>query len=81
MKIERHGTHAAFLDFGITIKDDKLIYKIDDKRNKVPFFIVKREYRSSSVPSSRIYGSFYSKILSICRIKFKNVPEISYGFN
>ena len=41
LKIENSGTHAAFLNLDITVKDGVFIYKLFDKRDAFPFFIVR----------------------------------------
>ena len=52
LKIEYQGSHATFLDLDITLKDGIFIYKIFDKRDKFPFFIVRMPHLSSNIPSS-----------------------------
>ena len=41
IKLEHQGKHATFLDLGITIKYNIFVYKLFDKRDKFPFFIVR----------------------------------------
>ena len=67
LKIEHQGTHATFLDLDITIKDNIFIYKLFDKRDAFPFFIVRMPHLSSNIPSSIFYGSFFSELLRIAR--------------
>ena len=38
------GTHATFLNLDITVKDGVSIYKLFDKRDVFPFFIVRMPY-------------------------------------
>ena len=40
LKCEHEGTHATFLQLDITIRDGIAIYKLFDKRDNFPFFIV-----------------------------------------
>ena len=39
-KVGHQGKHASFLDFDIKIKDSVFLYKLFEKRDKFPFFIV-----------------------------------------
>ena len=52
---------------GKTIKDNEFVYKLFDKRDKFPFFIVRMPYLSSNIPSSLFYGSIFSDFLRIVR--------------
>ena len=67
LKIEYNGDHATFLDLDITIKDKIFIFKLFDKRDKFPFFIVRMPHLSSNIPSSVFYGSVFSEFLRIAR--------------
>ena len=40
LKCEHTGNHATFLELDITIKDGVLIYKLFDKRDAFPLYIV-----------------------------------------
>ena len=62
LKVEHQGTHATFLDLDITIKDNIFVYKLFDKRDKFPFFIVRMPHLSSNMPSSTFYSSFCSEL-------------------
>ena len=44
LKLEHQGKHATFLDLNITIEDNIFAYKLFDKRDKFPFFIVRMHY-------------------------------------
>ena len=59
--MEHQVTYATFLDLDITIKDNIVIYKLFDKKDKFLFFIVRLPHVFTNVPSSTFYGSFYSK--------------------
>ena len=48
LKVEHHGNHATFLDFDITIKSNIFVYKLFDKRDKFPFFIVRMPHLQPS---------------------------------
>ena len=67
LKLEHHGTSATFLDLHIQIVDGKFIYKLFDKRDKFPFFIVRMPQLSSNIPSTIFYGSVMSEFLRIAR--------------
>ena len=67
LKVEHHGTHATFLDLDITLKDGIFIYKLFDKRDAFPFFIVRMPNKSSNIPSTTFYGAIMSEFLRIAR--------------
>jgi len=80
LKIEHHGNHATFLDLDITIKDGCFIYKLFDKRDTFPFFIVRMPHIDSNIPSTIFYGAIFSEILRItrCTLLFEDlVPKLS----
>ena len=43
------------------------MYKLFDKRDAFPFFIVRMPYISSNIPSFIFYGTFKSEVLRIAR--------------
>ena len=51
LKYEHNGNHATFLDLDIKISGDKFIYKLYDKRDEFPFFVVRMPDRRSNIPS------------------------------
>ena len=67
MKIEHRGEHATFLDLDITIENKIFVYKLFDKRDEFPFFIVRMPDLSSDIPSYVFYGSLLSEFLRIAR--------------
>ena len=67
LKVEHHGNHATFLDLDITIVDNIFVYKLFDKRDKFPFFIVRMPQMCSNIPSSVFYGATFSEFLRIAR--------------
>ena len=67
LKIEHQGTHATFLDLDITIINKTFVYKLFDKRDAFPFFIVRMPHLCSNIPSSIFYGSVFSEFLRIAR--------------
>ena len=67
LKCEHSGTHATFLDLEITIVDGIFVFKLFDKRNEFPFFIVRMPDLSGNIPSHVFYGSVMSEFLRIAR--------------
>ena len=49
LKLEHQGEHATFLDLDTTIEDSIFAYKLSDKRDKFPFFIVCMSYFASNI--------------------------------
>ena len=71
LKVEHHGEHATFLDLDIRIEDNIFVYKLFDKRDAFPFFIVRMPYLSSNIPSIIFYSSIFSEFLRIARCTLK----------
>ena len=67
LKCEHEGKHATFLEIDITVQDDLFVYKLFDKRDNFPFFIVRMPDLSGNIPSHVFYGSVMSEILRIAR--------------
>ena len=67
LKCEHRGNHATFLDLEINISDGIFTYKLFDKRNNFPFFIVRMPDLSGNIPSHVFYGSVMSEFLRISR--------------
>ena len=67
LKIEHQGDHATFLDLDIKVEDGVFVYKLFDKRDTFPFFIVRMPHFSSNIPSSIFYASAFSEFLRIAR--------------
>ena len=67
LKCEHHGIHATFLDLDIKISDGVFVYKLYDKRDDFPFFVVRMPDRSSNIPSYIFYGTIMSEIIRIAR--------------
>ena len=45
LKVEHSGTHATFLNLDIPVKDGMFIYKLFDKRDAFPLFIIYMPYK------------------------------------
>ena len=67
LKCEHQGSHATILDLVVTIVDGLFIYKLFDKRDNFPFFIVRMPDLSGNIPSHVFYGSVMSEFLRIAR--------------
>ena len=67
VKCEHSGIHATFLDLDVTISDGIYIYKLFDKRDNFPFFIVRMPDLSGNIPRHVFYGSVMSEFLRIAR--------------
>ena len=67
LKCEHQGTHATFLDLDINVSNGIFIYKLFDKRDDFPFFIVRMPDLSGNIPSHVFYGSVMSEFLRISR--------------
>ena len=67
LKIEHSGTHATFLNLDITIHDGKFVYKLYDKRDAFPFYIVRMPHMQSNIPKSIFYSSLVGEFLRIAR--------------
>ena len=63
--------YAIIFGLDITIKDNILVYKLFDKKDKFPFFIVHIPYLSINIPSSIFDGSLISEFLEIARCKLR----------
>ena len=67
LKCEHHGIHATFMDLEVNARDGIFIYKLFDKRNNFPFFIVRMPDLNGNIPSHVFYGSVMSEFLRIAR--------------
>ena len=67
LKCEHQGTQATFLDLYIYILDGIFVYRLFDKRDGFPFFIVRMPDLSGNIPSHVFYGSVMSEFLRIAR--------------
>jgi len=59
--------HATFLELDISVKDNIFVYKLFDKRDAFPFFIVRMPDLSGNIPDHVFYGSVMSEFLRIAR--------------
>ena len=67
LKCEHQGTHATFLDLDINISNGIFVYKLFDKRDGFPFFIIRMPDLNGNIPSHVFYGSVMSEFLRISR--------------
>ena len=67
VKCEHEGQHATFLELDISIQDGLFVYKLFDKRDDFPFFIIRMPDLSGNLPNHIFYGSVMSEFLRIAR--------------
>ena len=67
LKCEHQGSHATFLDLEINIENNIFVYKLFDKRDTFPFYIVRMPDLSGNIPKHVFYGSVMSEFLRIAR--------------
>lgn len=67
VKCEHEGQHATFLELDISVQDGLFVYKLFDKRDDFPFFIVRMPDLSGNIPDHVFYGSVMSEFLRIAR--------------
>ena len=67
LKCEHEGSHATFLDLDITVSDGIFVYKLFDKRDNFPFFIIRMPDLTGNIPSHIFYGSVMSEFIRIAR--------------
>ena len=72
--MEHQGQHVTFLDLDLSIKDGVFEYKLVDKRDAFPFFIVRIPYLCSNIPTFIYCGTFKSEVLRIAKntLKYEN---------
>ena len=64
----KNYTSGSFLPLWISIDADKrFVYKLYDKRDAFPFYIVRFPYYSSNIPSKMFFNTITAEILRICR--------------
>ena len=80
LKLKHRGEHANFLDLDIPIEDNVFVFKLFDKRDNFPFFIVRTPYLSSNIPLSMFYDSIFSEFLRIARITLKLTDFVPKAF-
>ena len=71
LKLEHSRTHATFFNLDTKIEDGIFVYKLFDKRDKVPFFIPRMPHFESNIPSTIFYASIFSEFLCIARCTVK----------
>ena len=81
LKCEHQGHHATYLDLYISVEDGVFIYKLFDKRDNFPFFIVRMPDLTGNIPNHVFYGSVMSEFLRIarCSMRYEDflIPSIS----
>ena len=67
LKVESSGMESSFLNLDIKIVDGVFVYRLYDKRDAFPFFIVRMPHRDSNIPQSIFYSSLVGEFLRIAR--------------
>ena len=67
LKEEHSGIHATFLNLDISISNQRFVYKLFDKRDSFPFFIVRMPHMYSNILKSIFYSSLVGEFLGIGR--------------
>ena len=67
LKLEHSGLYASFLNLDITIVDGIFVYKLYDKGDNFPFYIVRMPHMSSNIPQSIFYSALVGEFLRIAR--------------
>ena len=77
LKVEHSGTHSTFLNLDIMGKDGVFVYKLFNKRDTFPFFMVLMSYIDSNIPKSMFYFALVGEFLRTARtsLLFKDFNE------
>ena len=77
LKVEHSGTHSTFLNLDIMGKDGVFVYKLFNKRDTFPFFMVLMSYIDSNIPKSMFYFALVGEFLRTARtsLLFKDLNE------
>ena len=67
LKVEKSGTHATFVNLDTTVKDGVFVYKLFDKCDAFPLFIVCMPFIDSNIPKSIFYSALAGEFLRITR--------------
>ena len=68
LKAEHSGKNATFLNLNIIVKDGAFLYKIFDKRNAFPFFIVLIPCNDSNISKSIFYSALVREFIRLALI-------------
>ena len=66
-KANTYDTEAAFLDLHLSISNDIVSTKINDKRNDFDSKIVNFQFLDGDVPGSTSYGGYISQLIRFAR--------------
>ena len=77
LKCEHKGSHATFLELDVSIIDGTFVYKLYDKRDAFPFFIVRMPDLSGNLPEKIFYSAVGSEMLRIARatLRYEHFKE------
>ena len=67
LKKEHSGNHGTFLNLDISIRENKFVYKLFDKRDAFPFSIVRMPFIDSNIPECIFYSALIGEFLRIAR--------------
>ena len=67
LKKEHSGNHGTFLNLDITIRENRFVYKLYDKRDAFPFSIIRMPFKDSNIPQSIFYSALVGEFLRIAR--------------
>ena len=77
LEVEHSSTHATLLNLDIMVKDGVFIYKLFDKRDAFPFFIVRMFDIYSNIPKSVFYSALVGGFLrtALSSLLYKDLHE------
>ena len=68
LKAEYAGKNATFLNLDIMVKDEAFLYKLFDKRDAFPFFIICMPCNDSNISKSIFYSALVREFIRLaCR--------------
>ena len=65
LKAEHKGRYVSFLNLDICIEGGTFVYKLFDKRDAFPFFIVRMPHLCSNIPSAILYFHLLANIYGL----------------
>ena len=74
-KVEHSVTDATFVNVDIIVKDGVFVYKIFDKCDVFPFFILRMPYIDSNIHKSIFYSALVHEFIRIPRI-FSSIQRL-----
>ena len=65
LKAEHSGKNATFLNLDIMVKDEAFLYKLFDKRDAFPFFIIRMPCNDSNISKSIFYSALVREFIRL----------------